>query len=151
METKLYFNCVYKKNEKLTILADDLLAETITTDEMLNMLEYVRDHDGGADLSFYPEPDEGSIAVDVWSDGEKYYFTMSDNDDKSYLCIRTKRPYVEDPKLASVTEEFSNGKMIYFKGEPFPLDSVITDFDFIKKVFAIFLENNGDVPWDMMA
>ncbi|TNH04537.1 hypothetical protein FHQ27_12600 [Testudinibacter sp. TR-2022] len=106
---------------------------------MLLMIENINNREGGARLEVIPEPDIGLSELSVRCDGEKYLLTLAEYLDDGDLIVRTKSDTPYNPNLVVFDGD----------GEMYPSSAIIDDFDFVIKVFSIFLET-GDVPYDLM-
>lgn len=112
-------------------------AKNPTTFDMLHALEKIQKKSGASKLAFDPEPDIGVFELRVESDSKKYLLTLLEYREDGSVHVREK-----------VSTNVVN-RLVEFEGELYPPRAVITDFDFVKRVFAEFLET-GNVSYDLM-
>ncbi|TNG99696.1 hypothetical protein FHQ26_12290 [Testudinibacter sp. TR-2022] len=108
---------------------------------MIYILEHIKNHSGAAGLKIDPEPDVGISELNVCSypSANQYLLTLAEYLDDGDLIVRTKSDTPYNPNLV----------MFNGDGEMYPSSAIIDDFDFVIKVFSVFLET-GDVPYDLM-
>lgn len=136
MPSSLFFTCGFQKKEEWIVLSN---RRHVFVDEMLFMMEYIRNNIGGARLEYIPEPEVGISELSVQFDGEKYLFTLSEYSENGEYLIRCKSGFSGEWRLV----EF------LLDGELYPPNAITTDFEFIKKVFVELLKTGG-VSYDLM-
>ncbi|MGV6989425.1 DUF6911 family protein [Testudinibacter sp. P80/BLE/0925] len=141
MNKDIYFSCSYKINSIWFIACHEKKITFMNPiKDIIDIISYIENNEGEARLEIFPEPDFGVSSIRVIAyPPNQYLLTLAEYLDDGDLVVRTKLDTPYNPNLV----------MFDGDGEMYPSSAIIDDFDFVIKVFSIFLET-GDVPYDLM-
>jgi len=114
-------------------------------DEMLHYLNLIERKRGDASLIITPEPDvDGPRELIVRGDGVKYLLHMSYYENNDYdVWIPDTNTDEENNALA---KECGGKGLAVFNGSMYPVQSVIKDFNVVRRAFVEFLET-GEISF----